>query len=472
MPAVNDVHSALNLTQVSRVHEPGSVEEVALVVADAARAGGSLSVSGGRHAMGGQQFLSGEALLDLRGLSAVRSLDRERGVLRIGAGAQWPQVVAATEPPAEGAAPVSAGPGPRFGWGIRQKQTGADDLTLGGAIACNAHGRGLSMEPIGADIEDMTVVDASGAVVRCSRDENPNLFKHITGGYGMFGVVAEVALRLSPRRKLVRHVDILDLEDAANAVYRRAAEGAIYGDFQYAIDPSDSSFLRRGVFACYLPASEDAPVRRGESDLARDSWLELLKLAHTDKKKAFALYAQHYLSTHGRVYWSDAMQLSTYIPSYAEFLAAARPEGAARESLMITELFVPPAETLKFMALARVALKEAGVEDIYGTIRAIKKDQTSALPWATSDFACVIFNLRTSHTEDGLARTRRAARSLIDAAAECGGSFYLTYHRWATRKHLLRCYPGLPAWLKAKRRCDPGGVFQSDWYRHVADLVG
>ncbi|MCV6900881.1 hypothetical protein OE165_28005, partial [Escherichia coli] len=80
--------------------------------------------------------------------------------------------------------------GPR--WGIRQKQTGADDLTLGGSLACNAHGRGLAMGPMVEDIERLTVVTTGAEVVECSRQANAVLFSLVVGGYGLFGVVTEV----------------------------------------------------------------------------------------------------------------------------------------------------------------------------------------------------------------------------------------------------------------------------------------
>lgn len=460
---VNDVHSALNATEVPRIERPATAAEVQQLVERARARGESIAVSGGRHAMGGQQFLAGHTLLDLRGLDQGFALDEQRGLLSAPAGAMWPAIVDATR--------RGDGPG-RTMWAIRQKQTGADALTLGGAIAANAHGRGLTLAPIVEDIEDLDIVTPAGELLTCSSRQHAELFSLALGGYGMFGIVTRATLRLMPRMKLVRHVDILDLEDAAHAVYRRASEGCLYGDFQYAIDPSDDSFLRRGVFTCYRPAAEDAPIRAEGSDLPRESWLELLSLAHSDKRRAFQLYAQHYLSTHGRVYWSDTMQLATYIPTYAEFMDASRPPGAPRETLMITELYVPPEEILPFMRAARLVLRELGVEDIYGTIRAIRGESTSFLPWAWRDWACIVFNLRTPHSADGLARVRAAARGLIDAAADLGGSFYLTYHRWATRAQVLRCYPKMPQWLARKRELDPAGVLDSDWHRHMTRLVG
>src|SRR5262249_9198009 len=88
-----------------------------------------------------------------------------------------------------------------------------------------------------------------------------------------------------------------------------------------------------------------------------------------------------------------------------------------------------------------------------------------------ADYACVIFNLRTPHTGAGIARTRSAFRGLIDAAADLGGSYYLTYHRYATREQVERCHPRLREFLALKRRYDPGTAFDSDWRRHHVQLL-
>jgi len=59
---------------------------------------------------------------------------------------------------------------------------------------------------------------------------------------------------------------------------------------------------------------------------------------------------------------------------------------------------------------------------------------------------------------------------LIDCSIEFSGSFYLTYHRWATRKQILACYPQFVDFLKLKMKLDPNEVFQSDWYRYIKKM--
>jgi len=456
---VNDVHSRLNQTRMQGWQQPTDRRDVVEAIKHAHEQGIPIIASGGRHAMGGQQFCTDGILLDTRLLNAVIGFDQEHGLLRIGAGATWPKVIAGIRER-----------DPTNRWAIIQKQTGADDLTLGGSISANGHGRVLGKGPIVEDVEAMTIVAADGEIYSCSRDTYPELFKLVIGGYGLFGVVTDVTLRLGPRRKVRRIVDVIQIEDAIQAAQRRFEEGCTYGDFQYAIHSDDEDYLRRGVMACYRPVDGDQPVAEGDSDLSDEDWSALLQLALHDKREAFQRYAEHYLRTHGNVYWSDTMQLATYIPDYVDMLAQAMGHSEVRESLMITELYVPPAAMPRFIQRAQAVLRETGVDTIYGTIRSIRQDDTTFLPWARQQYGCVIFNLRVEHTDRGIAQTRQAAQQLIDIAADHGGSFFLTYHPWATREQIERCYPEIRDWLEKKRAHDPDGIFQSDWYRRLREL--
>ena len=90
----------------------------------------------------------------------------------------------------------------------------------------------------------------------------------------------------------------------------------------------------------------------------------------------------------------------------------------------------------------------------------------SFLAWAREPWACIIFNLHVAHTEDGVRKAATDFRRLIDRAIEWGGSYYLTYHRFAERQQVEACYPQFAEFLNLKRRHDPDERFQSDWYRH------
>ena len=122
-----------------------------------------------------------------------------------------------------------------------------------------------------------------------------------------------------------------------------------------------------------------------------------------------------------------------------------------------------------FMDAAAREMRECKANVIYGTIRLIEQDDETFLNWARQPYACIVFNLHVEHTETSIAHTADALRALIDLATERGGSYFLTYNKFATQKQLTRCYPQFPEFLSKRRRYDPEGVFSSDWVRAYGD---
>jgi FAD/FMN-containing dehydrogenase len=452
---LNDVHSRLNPTRVRRLHRPRSIAEVQSLVRQAAADGLPVAICGARHSMGGQQFGTDAVQLDMSLMNRVLTVDSSRRTSRIESGARWPDILQGLR---------AAQVGVRVPLTFRQKQTGADRLSLGGTLSVNAHGRGLRWPPIVSEIASFLIVDYGGEIHRCSRRENPELFRLAIGGYGLFGVVVEIELRLVPRRKLERVVELTSLDDIAATFEARNREDFEYGDFQFMTDSTSEGFMNHGVLSCYRQVADDREVTASRVELAPDDWLRLLHLAHSDKASAFEHYARHYRGTHGQVYLSDEHQLGVYVEGYHDSLDR---EQDVPASEMISELYVPRDRLTDFMATCKRDFREHSVDFIYGTIRLIEEDEETFLPWARKPFGCVVFNLHVRHDETGIAKARTDFRRLIDRALERGGSFFLTYHRWATREQLLEAYPELPGFLAAKKQYDPDERFQSDWYRHL-----
>jgi FAD/FMN-containing dehydrogenase len=205
-------------------------------------------------------------------------------------------------------------------------------------------------------------------------------------------------------------------------------------------------------------------------ELSGTDWCELIHLAHTDKARAYRRYADYYLSTTGQLYWSDLHQLSTYVDDYHSALHLSGP--GAKASEVITELYVPRPQLASFLHSLRAELRDAKADVIYGTVRLIERDDETFLPWAKQDYACVILNLHVTHTPAELARAADTFRRLIDVAIAYDGSYYLTYHKWATPEQVEACYPQFRRFLDLKKEYDPDETFQSNWYRHYRDAFG
>ncbi len=175
LPLVNDVHSQLNPTRVLNVLQPRTLEAVQNIVRTAAKHRQVISVAGGRHAMGGQQFGAGTLLIDIRKMNRVLHLDRDRGILEVEAGIEWPELINDY---------INLQSADAKPWGIAQKQTGADRFTIAGTMAANAHGRGLKMKPFISDVESFLLVDATGRPIPAVEPRMPNCFAWYTVGTG------------------------------------------------------------------------------------------------------------------------------------------------------------------------------------------------------------------------------------------------------------------------------------------------
>ena len=455
MTLLNDVQSRLNATEMLEVLRPASPAEAAAAVRASADRGVPVCPAGALHSMGGQQFAEGGISISSSDLRQIGPLDAESGTVWVEAGVRWPELVRWL---------LDSQNGPDSPLSIIQKQTGADDLSIGGAVSSNIHGRVLGRRPIVDDIESFYLTNAAGDRLLCSRDDNPELFGLAIGGYGMLGFIDSIKLRLRQRSKLVRRVNEVALDDVVPTLEQREREGAEFGDFQYMTDESSPDFMAKGIVSTYFPVDHDDEPATDQAGLSAEDWLRLYVLAHTDKATAYSEYAGHYLRTDGQVYWSDYSQFSPYLPEAGDLLY--RMMGwDTFASLVLTELYVPRRSFVEFMESVKTQLMSSGANVVYGTVRLIEPENETALPWAKEDYACVIFNLLVEHSSSELDRSKGHFRALIDCALALGGCYYLTYHRWARKDQLEAAYPEFRGFMQLKSRYDPDTVFDSDWYR-------
>jgi FAD/FMN-containing dehydrogenase len=457
---VNDVHSQLNATRVHAIVKPASQDALRTAVAAAGGEGRSVCVAGGRHAMGGQQFGEAAVLVDTRDLNRMLAFDDDAGIVTVEGGIQWPELIGHLDR-------VQAGRERQ--WGIVQKQTGADRLSLGGALACNAHGRGLALKPIVQQVESFDLLDAGGEVRTCSRSQNADLFRLAIGGYGLFGIITQVRLRLRPRVKVRRVVVLGETGGIVDRFAERIRDGYLYGDYQFATDRTRDSFLRRGVFSCYQPVDPETPLTVNPTRFNPEDWARLTFYSHRYQRRAFQVYSTRYLATSGQIYWADSQLSAAYVDNYHASLDRALGWPAATE--MITEIYVERPRLAAFMEDARVALRARRARTIYGTVRMIERDDETFLAWARKPYACVIFNLHVEHSPEAIEAASESIRDLIDLGIAHGGSYYLTYHRWARQDQVARCYPQMREFLSLKLRHDPQEIFQSNWYRHYRAML-
>lgn len=455
---VNDTQTGWNPTLVERIERPRSGAEVQSIIRDCVKNRRVISTSGSRHATGGQQFAAGSVLLDMRSMNAVSGLDPRTGILAVESGVEWPELI-------QGYLDLQKDD-PR--WGIRQKQGGANRMSIGGTLSANAHGHSLGAPPIVSDVEWLEIVTADGKLHHCNRKQERELFSLAVGGYGLFGVITSAGLRLVPRRKVRRRVETRTAAELMGLIEKRTKAGAPYGYFQYNVDETSLEFLRTGILTTYEAVPDSTPLGQSATDMDEETLAALLKLAHQDRKSAYGRYARFELALDGNVEWSDLHQLSTYPAGYhkkIEQLLGPESEGAD----LIWEFYVQRRDLIPFLEDARFLFQKSELPLIYGTVRFIEQDRDTFLPWARKRYACVIFTPHCGSAEPEKKKAADLYRHLVQRALKKDGSFYLTYNRFATLAETQAAYPAFPSFLQMKRKYDPDELFQSEWYRYYRD---
>jgi FAD/FMN-containing dehydrogenase len=156
-----------------------------------------VTCAGQQHSMGGQTFTHGGLVFDLRDFNRIK-LDKEHKIVNVQTGARWWQLQQLLD---------------KEGFSVKSMQS-INIFSVGGTLSVNAHGIDPMPGPVAPTVRSTRVMLSNGEIVHASPTENPELFRHVLGGYGLFGVILDVNL------------DIVD-----NEMYSRNAVYMNYKDF-------------------------------------------------------------------------------------------------------------------------------------------------------------------------------------------------------------------------------------------------
>lgn len=165
------------------VARPTTPIEVSRLVQFAYERDLSITARAGGYSFSGQALNEGGVVIDMRDLDAIGPIDPREQWFRAQAGAQWHRIVEATLP-LDCIPPVL---------------TSYLRTSVGGTLS--AAGFGFSSFRHGTQVDhclELEIVHHSGEILRCSQDENVELFEHALCGFGQFGVITSARQRLRP----------------------------------------------------------------------------------------------------------------------------------------------------------------------------------------------------------------------------------------------------------------------------------
>jgi FAD/FMN-containing dehydrogenase len=411
-----------------------------------------VSIAGARHSMGGHTLSPDGITIDMLPFNGM-SLSEDGTVLHVGAGARWAEVIPYLDARGKSVAVMQSN----------------NNFSVGGSVSVNCHGWQLNRPPIASTVVSFRLMTADGVVRRCSREENRDLFSHALGGYGLFGVILDLDLRVVPNERYRPELDVLPASRFAEHFAERVADGADVGMAlgRLCVTPGEETFLREATFAALRKApceTSEIPALRPlpYQSLRRDVYRAQIG---SDAGKELRWWSE---TTIGKRFTKQLFSRNQLLNEDADVF---REHNADRTDIL-HEYFVPPEGLNAFLDRARTVIPDHRGDLLNVTIRDVAEDTDTVLRYADRRVFALVMLFNMPRTDEADERMRAMTRDLVDAALAAGGRYYLPYRLHATPDQFARAYPKAGAFFDRKRHYDPGELFSNRLYETYGRPAG
>eukprot|EP00929_Paragymnodinium_shiwhaense_P054678 TRINITY_DN27413_c0_g1_i1.p1 TRINITY_DN27413_c0_g1~~TRINITY_DN27413_c0_g1_i1.p1 ORF type:complete len:1588 (+),score=423.13 TRINITY_DN27413_c0_g1_i1:99-4862(+) len=441
--------SRLSATPVDRIFYIRCIDDVKRVLAYALQRGLHVSPRGTKHCMGGQAIARDGCIVDMS-LMRKMSYDVDKQLVTTESGAVWADLIKYLN---------------QFGMSPRTMQS-YSTFSVGGCISANAHGitTDFSMSEC---VESFLLITWDGTEVICRRDAEGvpgELYRLAIGGFGLFGVIVEVTMRVNTNCHLFCECLQVGVQEFVD-MYQSAQEDEDVEIKLARLNIIDTDRIDFFVFRRAQRSDQRTVtvLTREPRVMSTTSRLMYKWLYPSLKEARYALEAR----TGVAIDWSGADERNLLMYESAEPLAMLyEPLWRVDDTFILQEYFVPRSNFKKWITLTKSIYAELARHDklvlINTTIRFVWHDKDVCLPYACEEgsFAFVLY-YRLPRTTECEAELHRFQSLFNQVTLKLGGSFYLCYRHHHTHDEMLQAYPRLPEFASKKERYDPKGLFHS-----------
>lgn len=453
---VNDV-SCLSRTPVHGVVAVKTEKDIGDALAYARAKGMKISMAGALHSMGGHAFTRNGIVLDMTGFNAV-SVNEAVRTMTVQSGARWHDIQNVLHP--------------RFA--VKAMQS-SDLFTVGGSISVNAHGMDHRVGAIERTLRCLRIMLADGTIVTASRTENSDLYRHIVGGYGLFGVILDAEIEIADNVIYRSERRLIDIADFPKVFAEEIAPDSSIGLFYGHLSTASASFLREMLIYTYH--RQDVPDLT-LPPLAEVSSAGLRRLIFNLSKQGSLFSEAKWYAEKELEHRFESCTVSDIVGGTGEACLVSRNEpmhdsvpylfnDLTDETDILHEYFVPRANLVAFVDRMRDLMARQGTLLLNASVRVVHQEEV-ALNYAPEEAFSVVLYVNQTVDEAGIEKMRGLTRDLVDLAHLHGGRFFLPYQRHYDALQLRRAYPMIADVFAAKRRFDPQGLFSNSFYEAYA----
>ena len=450
-PGFVDDASHMNACKVAEIWSiPSDVDtaekQLAKLLQHAREEGLRVSIAGARHSMGGHTIYPGGIVIDMLPFQDMQ-FDEQKNILRVQAGALWKDIIAYLDARDRSVA-------------IMQSN---NSFSVGGSISVNCHGWQYGRPPIASTVESFRLMKADGTIVRCSRDENAELFSLVLGGYGLLGIILDVDLHVVPNERYRLEQTVIPVDQALVAfesqITTKSDPEMVYARIGIVPD----QFLQDVIInALYRdPAANGAMPALSEPRMANLRRSMFRGSVGSDYGKHLRWEAETKLQPHlNKTYFSRNQLLNESVEVFQN--------RSDKSTDILHEYFVPRESIASFLHQLRRIIPAHQGDLLNVTVRYVDTDTDTLLRYADQPMFAFVLLFNQPTTAAGNAQMQAMTQEMIDAVLTAGGRFYLPYRLHATPKQFRMAYPQADEFFALKRKYDPDELFQNQFYRRYS----
>ncbi|KFN03107.1 FAD-binding oxidoreductase [Bacillus clarus] len=447
-PVMSDVGKLLP-TKIKRVEDVEDEQVLKRLVKEANVSGEKISIAGMQHSQGGQTYYPNGTVLDMKGYNKILEFDPEKKRIRVQTGVMWNDIQKKVNP---------------YGLAVQVMQS-QNIFTVGGSLSVNVHGRDIRHEALIDTVESFRLLMADGTVRNVSREENADLFPYVIGGYGLFGVILDVTLKLTDDELYETHTKMLDYKEYASYFKEKVKKDENVRMHLARISVAPHSFLKEMYVTDYVLA-ENQNKREEYSELKEETiialpkfFLGLSRYSDWAKDTFWNIQRDYFERTDGKFETRNNVMRSD--SAFMEYENPNRTE-------VLQEYFVPIDRFADYIDDLRNVLKEEELNLLNITIRYVEKNENAVLSYVKDDMFALVFLINQGRSESEIKKTRAIIQKMIDATLKYGGSYYLPYYSYPTKSQLKMAYPRIEEFLQKKKEMEPQERFVNLFYKEYS----
>jgi FAD/FMN-containing dehydrogenase len=451
---INDV-SCLNPTAIHSIVKVREVEDIRQAFGLARTYGVKVSIAGARHSQGGHAFAPNNIVLDMRSFNRM-AFNETAKVLTVQSGATWHDIQNRLHPQ----------------YAVKAMQS-TDVFTVGGSISVNAHGMDHQAGSVGRTVRAMRVMLPDGRTHTVSREQEPELFGLVIGGYGLFGVILDADIDVTRNAIYRSGREVIDYRTFPSFFEERILRDQTYRLLYGHLSTAPQSYLSEMLVYTYKEVEAPATAIPALGEVSGVKFRRLV--FNFSKLGAIPMRIKWWAEKHlePRLESCPAGESDGCLVSRNHPMHDSVPylmNRLAGETDILQEYFIPRDRFVDFVGgLRRITLANRA-NLLNASVRVVHRED-NFLTYAPVDMFAVVLYLNQKTDAQGNARMAQLTRELIDLTSNLDGRFFLPYQLHYTAAQLRRAYPQIDAFFRAKDKYDPGHVLTNTFYNKYAPQI-